>query len=101
MTTLAVLKQEEVQARLGEIAGWELSGNAICRQFRFKDFVESMTFVLKVAFLAEQADHHPDITISYNKVSLVLTTHNAGGITEKDLSLARQINEIPSPVPAT
>ena len=73
------------------VLGWENNGKEITRLYKFKDFAEAMAFVNKVAGLAEAADHHPDIDIRYNKVRLMLSTHSAGGLTEKDFSLARQI----------
>jgi 4a-hydroxytetrahydrobiopterin dehydratase len=73
------------------VPGWENNGKEISRTYKFKDFAEALSFVNKVAGLAEAADHHPDIDIRYNKVRLVLSTHSAGGLTEKDFSLAKQI----------
>ena len=73
------------------VPGWENNGKEITRLYKFKDFAEAMVFVNKVAGLAEAADHHPDIDIRWNKVRLTLSTHSAGGLTEKDFSLARQI----------
>ena len=73
------------------VPGWENNGKEITRLYKFKDFAEAMVFVNKVAGLAEAADHHPDIDIRYNKVRLTLSTHSAGGLTEKDFSFARQI----------
>ncbi len=74
------------------VPGWENNGAAITRLYKFSDFKEAMTFVNRVAGLAEAADHHPDILIRYNKVQLTLSTHSAGGLTEKDFALARQID---------
>ena len=73
------------------VPGWENNGKEITRTYKFKDFAEALVFVNKVAGLAETADHHPDIDIRWNKVKLTLTTHSAGGLTEKDFALARQI----------
>ena len=73
------------------VPDWENNGKEITRLYKFKDFVEAMAFVNKVAGLAEAADHHPDIDIRYNKVRLTLSTHSAGGLTSKDFALARQI----------
>jgi len=74
------------------VPGWESNGKEITRAYKFKDFAGAMIFVNKVAGLAEAADHHPDIDIRYNKVRLTLSTHSAGGLTEKDFSLAKQIS---------
>ena len=73
------------------VPGWENNGREITRLYKFKDFAEALNFVNKVAGLAEAADHHPDIDIRWNKVRLTLSTHSAGGLTEKDFALARQI----------
>jgi 4a-hydroxytetrahydrobiopterin dehydratase len=96
---MPALTAEDIQAKLPDTAGWELFESSLRRAYKFKDFIESMTFVLKVAFLAEQADHHPDIFINYSRVTLTLSTHSESGITEKDFALAKQINGIESPLP--
>ena len=85
------LTPEQVRQSLQGLAGWELKGEEITKQFKFKDFSEALAFVNKVGQMAEAADHHPDIDIRYNKVRLMLSTHSAGGLTEKDFSLARKI----------
>ena len=69
---------------------WQRNGEVISRTFQFKDFPAAMKFVNAVALVAEQVQHHPDIDIRWNKVTLALTTHDAGGLTEKDFALARQ-----------
>lgn len=78
------------------IPDWGIDNDAGCisRTFEFKVFKESMKFVNAVAELAEEQHHHPDITINYNAVTLVLTTHSAGGLTEKDLTLAKAIDQL-------
>ena len=73
---------------------WTRQGDAITRTFQFKDFPAAMKFVDAVAAAAEQAWHHPDIDIRWNKVTLVLTTHDAGGLTQKDFDLARQFDQL-------
>ncbi len=73
-------------------AGWEPAEGKITRTYKFAGFKEALAFVNRVGELAEAADHHPDILILYNKVRLTLSTHSAGGLTEKDFSLARQID---------
>ena len=77
---------------LASYPGWELEGEELRRTFALKDFNEAMGFVNRVALAAETADHHPDIDIRWNKVSLVLTTHSAGALTSKDTDLAAQIS---------
>ena len=73
---------------------WRLDGEEIVRTFQFKDFVESMKFVNKVAEIAEAAQHHPDITINWNKVKLNLTTHDSGGLTWNDFDVAAKIDQL-------
>ena len=79
---------------LALVPDWQLSDGKIVRTFQFKDFPAAIKFVQTVATLAEQAWHHPDIDIRWNKVTLTLTTHDAGGLTEKDFALARQFDRL-------
>jgi 4a-hydroxytetrahydrobiopterin dehydratase len=88
------LNDQEIAARLQSLNGWQLQGEEIVRKFQFKDFVESMKFVNKVAEIAEAAQHHPDITINWNKVRLSLTTHDSGGLTKNDFDLATRIDQL-------
>ncbi len=88
---MAKLDDAAVARALEELPGWQRQGDALVREFRFKNFREAMAFVNRVAELAEEQRHHPDITIRYNRVQLALTTHEAGGITERDVELARKI----------
>jgi 4a-hydroxytetrahydrobiopterin dehydratase len=89
------LSQTEIQGKLRALPGWELSkGKSIQKKFSFGNFKEALTFVNQVGDLAEQSDHHPDITINYNKVMLALWTHTAGGLTNKDFDLAGHIEKI-------
>lgn len=71
------------------VPGWALEGNAIRRQFTFQGFPEAMAFAVRLAFDAEAADHHPDVLISYKRVTLTWSTHSAGGLTNKDFEGAR------------
>lgn len=89
-----VLAEDAVRAQLAELPGWMLDGKTLVRSYTFKDFAEAMIFVTRVAELAEEADHHPDIDIRYNKVKLALSTHDAGGITRADFALAKQISAL-------
>ena len=91
---MALLSEEKINDELRGLEGWEQNGNEIIKQFKFKNFVESVGFVNKTAILAEKADHHPDILIQYNKVNLTLSTHSEGGLTEKDFNLAREIEKV-------
>lgn len=91
---MPLLKSPEIKAALARVPGWSRSGKAIRRTFEFKDFVAAMKFVNKVARLAEKAWHHPDIDIRWNKVTLVLSTHSEGGLTENDFKLAAGIDRL-------
>jgi 4a-hydroxytetrahydrobiopterin dehydratase len=91
---MAVLSQKEVQQRLSELPGWTFLDNSIERQFEFPDFGAAMKFVNRVAEAAEEANHHPDIDIRYNKVTMSLTSHDSGGVTARDLRLAKLIADI-------
>ncbi|WP_448576259.1 4a-hydroxytetrahydrobiopterin dehydratase [Thermomicrobium sp.] len=93
---MARLDDATIASLLQEIPGWERQGDALVRTYTFKNFREAMAFVNRVAELAEEARHHPDITIRYNRVQLLLTTHEAGGITERDIALARKLAELVS-----
>jgi len=81
----------KIQRELKNLKGWKRSGDAIEKKFEFKDFIQAMGFVNSIALLAERANHHPDIDIRWNKVQLVLSTHSDGGITQKDIALAKEI----------
>jgi 4a-hydroxytetrahydrobiopterin dehydratase len=85
------LSDSEIARRLDRLPEWERHGDAIRRTFTFADFGEAMAFVNRVAELAEAQDHHPDIDIRYSKVTLTLSTHDAGGLTERDFTLAGKI----------
>jgi 4a-hydroxytetrahydrobiopterin dehydratase len=91
---MALLSVGEIEQALPLIGGWRLAGSALAKDYRFPGFKEAMIFVNKVATAAETANHHPDIDIRYNEVHLTLTSHDAGGITQRDVDLARAINEI-------
>jgi 4a-hydroxytetrahydrobiopterin dehydratase len=85
---MALATKKGIEDFLEENPVWKRDGEAIKAEFKFKDFSEAMGFVTRVALAAEKADHHPDIDIRWNKVTLVLSTHSEGGITKKDLDLA-------------
>lgn len=84
----------EIEEALGKLNGWELDDDAIAKSFEFKDFAEAWAFMQKVAKAAEDMDHHPEWTNVYNKVLIRLSTHDAGGITERDFSLATKIDAV-------
>jgi 4a-hydroxytetrahydrobiopterin dehydratase len=85
---MTALTQQQAEAQLGNLPGWEIQGGELTRTFKFEDFRAALGFVNRVGELAEQAGHHPDIDIRYNKVRLGLVTHDAGAITAKDFELA-------------
>lgn len=91
---MATLNTSQIRAALAAVPEWKKRGRAITRTFQFQDFAAAMKFVNAVARRAEKAGHHPDIDIRWNKVTLRLTTHSAGGLTEKDFELARQIDRL-------
>ena len=86
------LTPAQIKTALPSVPEWKKQGANIVRTFQFKDFVVAMKFVNAVAKLAEKADHHPDIDIRWNKVTLALSTHSEGGLTEKDFALAKQFD---------
>lgn len=88
----AKLPEAEIESRLAARPEWVETGEAIQRTFSFANFVEAMKFVNRVAEAAEAAQHHPDILVRYNKVTMTLSTHDAGGITQKDFDLAARID---------
>jgi 4a-hydroxytetrahydrobiopterin dehydratase len=92
---MSLLSEDEITAALSRVAGWERTGNAITRTAKLGDFRDAMIYVGAVAHLAQAANHHPDIAISWNKVTLTLSTHSAGGLTEADFALAAQISALP------
>jgi 4a-hydroxytetrahydrobiopterin dehydratase len=88
------LSDIEIQRRLGSLPGWARKGDVLTKTYQFRDFTGSMELVNNIARVAERANHHPDIDIRYNKVIVALTTHDAGGITKKDLDLATEIEAL-------
>jgi 4a-hydroxytetrahydrobiopterin dehydratase len=88
------LTSKQIKAALREVSGWRRKAQVIHRTYKFKDFPAAMKFVNTVARAAEKAWHHPDIDIRWNKVTLALTTHDAGGLTEKDFSLAAKFDRL-------
>jgi 4a-hydroxytetrahydrobiopterin dehydratase len=88
------LTGSEVSQQLAGVKEWKKKKSGIIRTFTFKDFVGAMKFVNAVGKAAEKANHHPDIDIRWNKVTLTLSTHDAGGLTEKDFAMARKIDSL-------
>lgn len=91
---MKLLSNNEIEGQLQKVNNWILLDKAIEKNFQFKDFKEAMLFVNAIADIAESLDHHPDIKILWNKVNLVISTHDKGGLTEKDFQLASQIDMI-------
>jgi 4a-hydroxytetrahydrobiopterin dehydratase len=87
-----LLSSEEIESALTALPGWSREGDAIGRTYGFPSFRAAIVFVSFVAELAEARDHHPDIDIRYSKVALTLSTHSAGGLTQKDFDLASLID---------
>lgn len=93
---MAKLSGKEREKALGRLKGWvyDETAEAISHEFKFKDFSEAFAFMTRVALLAQSADHHPEWSNVYNKVSVTLTTHDAGGVTAKDIALAEAIDKL-------
>jgi len=96
---VAALSKVEIQEKLTKMPGWSHAGKSLQKKFIFRSFVEAMAFVNKIAEAAENAGHHPDITISYNRVGINLSTHSESGVTERDFDLANQIDRIRATMP--
>jgi len=91
---MKLLTVKEIKATMRKVPGWKRNGDELFKIFVLKDFVQAMGFVSSVALLAEKANHHPDIVIKWNMVTLVLSTHSEGGLTALDFSLAQAINKL-------
>ena len=91
---MGLLADEQIKQELESMKDWVRAGKEIKKTYMWKDFVHAMGFVNAVALLAQKANHHPDIDIRWNKVTLTLSTHSAGGLTEKDFNLAREIDSL-------
>jgi 4a-hydroxytetrahydrobiopterin dehydratase len=91
---VTALSSHDIDTRLKSLVGWQVDAGELVRTFQFADFRAALQFVDAVGEVAEQAGHHPDIDIRYNKVRLALITHDAGGITAKDFGLAEEIDRL-------
>ncbi len=89
-----MLTPEETQIRLRNLPGWSIETGKLVKNFQFKDFAAALDFVNRLGAAAEQASHHPDIDIRYNRVRLVLVTHDAGGLTDKDFSFTDVVERL-------
>lgn len=92
MARRKLLSATEIRTRLAEVPRWKHRGKEIQREWRFDDFPSALAFINRVGALAEAANHHPDIRNSWNRVQLSLTTHDAGGLTDRDFDLAKRID---------
>jgi 4a-hydroxytetrahydrobiopterin dehydratase len=88
------LGKQALEAALAKLPQWANDGETITRTFKFKDFSEAFGFMTRVALAAQAADHHPDWSNGYNKVTIALSTHTSGGVTDKDVALALAIDKI-------
>ena len=91
---MPALHTKQIKLHLQAVPNWSKRAQTIVRTFQFEGFLNAIDFVNRIAKKAQKSDHHPDIDIRFNKVTLKLTTHDEGGITEKDFSLARQCDEV-------
>lgn len=91
---MALLPPAEIASNLEKLSAWHIEGGELTRLFQFEDFRAAMRFVNRVAELAEEAGHHPDMDIRYNRVRLGLVSHDAGGLTEKDFALAGAVDKL-------
>ena len=91
---MAALSDGDIKMRLDGLDGWQREGDSIEKQFQFEDFSGSVDFVNRITPAANEMNHHPDLAISWNKVTVTLTTHSEGGLTENDFELAAQIDAL-------
>ena len=94
---MARLSDEQIEGQLSGLQGWERDGGAIRRQFKLDDFKGSVDFVNRLTPEAEGMNHHPDLEISWNKVTVMISTHSEGGLTENDFELARKVDAVEGP----
>ena len=94
MAMMTKLSEHEIAAELGKLAGWSVVNGNLHRVFEFKDFAAAFAFMTQVALAAEKMDHHPDWSNVWNKVTIDLSTHSAGGLTKNDFDLAAKIQQI-------
>ena len=92
---MGLLSEDEIGTELASLPAWTRAGDSITCRVTLADFRAALLYAGAVAYLAERANHHPDVLIQWNKVTLTLSTHSAGGLTAADFSLARQISALP------
>jgi 4a-hydroxytetrahydrobiopterin dehydratase len=93
---MAVLSSSELASALGGLPGWEVRDGALRKSFEFADFAGALGYANQVGAAAEQADHHPDLLVTWGKVEVTWVSHSDGGITEKDVAMARRSDELAS-----
>ena len=93
---MSKLSEAEINERLPAAKGWDRHGDMLVRTWQFPSFRRAMEFVNHVAGLLEKSDHHPDVIIQYRTVRIEMSTHDVGGLTERDFALVAEINEIPT-----
>ena len=91
---MPVLPDDDVRQQLADLPEWALADGRIAREYRLDDFRQTVAFVVRIAFEAEAANHHPDLDLRYNRLHVGLSTHSEGGVTSKDLELARAIEAL-------
>jgi 4a-hydroxytetrahydrobiopterin dehydratase len=91
---VSALSKVEIQQRLKGMLGWSHAGKSLHKRFTFKSFMAAIGFINRIAEAAERASHHPDIAVNYNLVTLALSTHSEGGVTEKDFQLAKEVDAL-------
>src|SRR5947199_6310203 len=94
MGPMARLSDTDVQAALRALSGWERIGDEIVKTYECPSFADAIAFVVRVGFLAEKADHHPDLDVRWRKVRVALTSHDEGGLTDRDVDLAGAIERV-------
>ena len=91
---MALVAPDELRKRVQELPGWTLEEASLRRRFTFPGFPDAITFVVRLGFVAESVDHHPDLLVNYRRVTVTYSTHSEGGVTEKDFEGARRAGEI-------
>jgi 4a-hydroxytetrahydrobiopterin dehydratase len=86
--------EETIQSELKDLKDWQFINNGIEKKFKFLDFTQALGFIVQVGVMAEKRNHHPELFNVYNKVTIRLTTHDANGVTDKDIDLAKAIEQI-------
>ncbi len=94
MNARSKLGEGEIKAKLASLPGWSLDQGKLHREFRFATFVEAFAFLTKVALFAEKRDHHPDLVVTWGKVDVSWTTHDAGGVTQLDVEMAEKSDSV-------